>query len=229
VIVNGIDVERFNGHTVQSCPSWRERWEVRPAVFLFGFLGRMMPVKGFDYLAEAVRLLSADHERLPQFQVVVVTDGAFTREQRAGIERAGLSHLFRFVGFVPEVASVLAELDAVVIPSLSEACSLLTMETLASGCPLIASRCAGIRELIEGTPATGVPPADATTLARAMRAMMANHSVFKRAALAYAPVARARFDARRVTTELSGLFDRLLSDRAVHNGQSLSNANDQPA
>jgi glycosyltransferase involved in cell wall biosynthesis len=209
VILNGIDVNRFNGASDPGHPSWRTAWNVPDDTVLFGFLGRMMPVKGFDYLFEAVRMLTSAGADQRPFRVVVVSDGGFIREQQSRIERAGLSSFFHFAGFIPDVATVLAELDAVVIPSVSEACSILAMECLVAGCPVIASRCAGLRELIEGSPAVGVPPGDASAIAAAMIELMRDPSRARAAARGFVPAARASFDARRVAAELDLLLDRV--------------------
>jgi glycosyltransferase involved in cell wall biosynthesis len=213
VIANGIDVDLFDRCAASQQSSWRKQLDLLPGTFLFGFLGRMMPEKGFEYLADAVRILVTEQSAVRPFEVAVLSDGGFIREQRARVQRAGLSRYFHFVGFVPDVASVLAGLDAVVMPSLWEACSLLAMEALVSGCPLVASRCAGIRELIQGSPAVGVPPADAPALARAMLSVMNDHDAVKQATLAFVPVARARFDARAGAAELDAVLDRLLATR----------------
>jgi glycosyltransferase involved in cell wall biosynthesis len=206
VIRNGIDVDRFPvADPLRLSPA-----SAAGGPFVFGFLGRLMPQKGFEYLVDAVQMLDDDPAHRDRFVVRVVSDGGFIREHRAAIESRGLARYFDFAGFMPDISPALAAFDTVVMPSLWEACGLVAMEAMVAGCPLIAARCIGLREVIDDTPAAGVPPADAAALADAMRHAMQHGADARRAALDFAPTARERFDARRASEALDALFDRAL-------------------
>jgi glycosyltransferase involved in cell wall biosynthesis len=206
VIVHGIDVDRFSrpgdpGVTA----ALRDTFQVAPETFVFGFLGRPMPEKGFQHLIDAVGQLSRVPAARP-FVVVVAGDGGYIREYRAEIAARGLTGHFRFVGFVPEVAPLLRALDTIVIPSLHEACCLLAMECLVAGRPLIASSCTGLREIVANTPTITVPPADSSALADAMRAAIRDEAPLQSAGARFADEASRRFDARRVSKALDACF-----------------------
>lgn len=209
VLAHGVDVDRFSPPAEPPSFQWRDASGLPRDLFLFGFLGRMMPEKGFRYLAEAAGILAATDA--PPFRVIVLSDGCFIREERARVARDGLATLFVFNGFVRDPAPVLRDLDAVVVPSLREACPLVAIECLVAGCPLVASECIGLREIIHDTPATRVPPADAQALAGAMRSVMSRRAAVKRAALAFAPVARTRFDSRAAAAGLDALFQSVIA------------------
>ena len=212
VIRNGIDVTRFEPPPDHRS-AWRDGLELAGGTLLFGFLGRMMPQKGFAYLTDAVQILASKASAIRPFKVAVLSDGGFVREQRARVHAAGLSDYFIFRPPVSDVAPVLFSLDAVVMPSIWEACSLLTMEVLSSGCPLVASHCIGIRELTEDSPALMVPPANAPALARAMLLVLTQPDAATRAARAFAPVARRRFDVRSAAEGLDKLVNTVLAPR----------------
>jgi glycosyltransferase involved in cell wall biosynthesis len=215
VIVHGIDVDRFS-HTADAGHSaaLRATFNVSPETFLFGFLGRPMPEKGFQYLVDAVGQLTRVRGARP-FVVVVAGDGGYIREYRGEIAARGLAEYFRFVGFVPEVAPLLRALDTIVIPSLHEACCLLAMECLVAGRPLIASSCTGLREIVANTPAISLPPGDASTLADAMRTAIRDEAPMQAAAARFASEARGRFDARRVSKALEACFREIGSGRRM--------------
>jgi glycosyltransferase involved in cell wall biosynthesis len=208
VISHGIDVENF-ATVPRAGRVWRSRL-TNDGGFLFGFVGRFLPEKGFEYLIDAVRLLANRHDLPTVFRVAVIGDGGFVRERRAQIDSLGLSRYFNFVGFVDDVAPVLAALDALVIPSILEASSLIAMEALIMGCPLIASECIGLRGVTAGAPVLRVPPASGDALAAAMADMLSRYDAIRESALEYRPTARARFDSRRVASELDNVFDKLL-------------------
>jgi glycosyltransferase involved in cell wall biosynthesis len=221
VIPNGIDVDRFSRTSAADPAAGATEWDLPSVGFVFGFLGRLMPQKGFDYLIEAVSMLAADPEVDGRFTVVVVNDGAWIREQKASIAARELSGHFRFVGLVPDVSAILSRLDAVVMPSLWEAGPLLAMESLVSGCPLIASSCVGLREVIDKTPALSVTPTDSKGLADAMKRLMRDYASVKRATVEFMPAAKHRYDVRRTSDALDSLFSRTLSAR--QNSVSLVN------
>ncbi len=61
----------------------------------------------------------------------------------------GLEDRVSFVGFREDVPEVLASFDVFVLPSLSEGFSLATVQALAAGRPVVATRSGGPEEMIE--------------------------------------------------------------------------------
>lgn len=170
------------------------------------FVGRVAPVKGLRLLVEAMTRLA---EELPDLDLVLVGDG----EDRTKIEAAAkpLGDRIRFTGYLSqeEVAEEMKACDFFVLPSFAEGVPVVLMEAFASGKPVIATRVAGVAELVEdGTNGLLISPGDVDGLTEAMREM-ATHT--NRAAMG----ARGRdkvlaeFDitteAARLATLLAGL------------------------
>jgi glycosyltransferase involved in cell wall biosynthesis len=103
---------------------------------------------------------------------------------------------------------VLRQLDLVVVPSLWEASSLVSMEAMAAGVPVLGSDCPGLREVLRGTPSRTVRAGDAGALARGLREAL--QAPWAAAARAFAPAARARFDNARSARRLTALYGELL-------------------
>ena len=181
-IVNGVEVP---GAT---CVPLASRYDTSPVSF--AFVGRLMPQKGFVDIVTAVELV----RREIGLRVTVYGDGGYVREYRSSIQERGLSEHFVFSGFRADVRSALAHHDAQLMPSLWEACPLAAMEALVEGCPLVASSCIGLREVSAQTPAIRVSPGHPEELADAMLQVARTRLQLKEAALAFVPVARARFD-----------------------------------
>lgn len=207
-IRNGIDTRSFDSGDSRD---FRAELELPADSFLVGFLGRFMSAKGFVYLIDAMDEL----RRMPQVSkmpvVLAFGGGGFIREDTAYLRRKGLAEYFHFLPFTPDVGPVLRGLDLVAMPSLWEAASLLAMETLVAGVPLVASTCRGLEEIIKGTPATPVSPRDARGLAAAVAQRMMDPG--KREAREYAKDARVRFDAGRTAQEVDELFSRLIAEK----------------
>src|SRR5690606_20718599 len=101
-----------------------------------------------------------------------------------------LANLFYMHDFVADTAPYVKGCDLVVMPSLWEACPLLPMEVLSAGVPLVASRCIGLREVCEGTPAILVDPASAESL---IAGLIAANSAPREVFGEYASKARKRY------------------------------------
>lgn len=142
--------------------------EQPPGALRLIFVGRLARVKGLPVLFEAFEQL-AD---LPDVTLTVVGDGL----ERATLEAraAALGARVRFLGYrsQTEVAALLAEHDALVLPSFAEGVPVVLMEALASARPVIATQVAGVGELVEeGVSGFMVPPGDAETLAARIRTL----------------------------------------------------------
>jgi glycosyltransferase involved in cell wall biosynthesis len=134
------------------------------------FVGLIRHVKGLDVL---IRALGPLFERRPQLRLAVA-GGAFFRgyerdaaEVRSLVTTLGLSDRVQFLGDVPpaEVARLMRTSALLVVPSRRESFSLVTAEAIASGTPVVATRCGGPEEIV--TPQTGalVPTDDPVGLA----------------------------------------------------------------
>jgi glycosyltransferase involved in cell wall biosynthesis len=141
LIRNGIDLQRF------SPPAPR----TGPRRILFA--ARLDPVKR-PLLVADIALALLRRRSQPDFQFLVAGDGPEEQPLRQRLRQLAVEHLFVFLGFVPDMASVLAESDVVIIPSRIEGIPLVLLEALASGRPVVASDVGAIHEVL--SPSTGV-------------------------------------------------------------------------
>lgn len=205
MLPNGIDSEHF----VKAVPrDLRGELGIGEAVFLIGFLGRFLSLKGFIYLVDAIERLVLS-EKLPKKPLVLAFgEGGFVREEKAALVVRGLDEYFLFLPFTPNVAGVIKGLDLLVMPSLSEACGLLAMETLVAGTPLITSDCIGLREVVRDTPAYMVPSRDSKALEEGIRLFMEKD--MRQPFVDYAPKAAMRYDVATTAASLQALINKVI-------------------
>jgi glycosyltransferase involved in cell wall biosynthesis len=203
---NGIDARRYAEENGPAGDEIRRRLGLRPGMALVGFLGRFMPEKGFPLLLEAVVRLV--REGAPPFHVAAFGSTDYRREYARAVERAGLADRVTLLDFVPDVLPVLRQLHLVVVPSLWEASSLVSMEAMAAGVPVLGSDCPGLREVLRGTPSRSVPAGDADALAHALREAL--YVPWTAAARDFAPAAQRRFDNARSARGLVAIYQRVL-------------------
>ncbi|HEY7312738.1 MAG TPA: glycosyltransferase family 4 protein [Gemmataceae bacterium] len=205
-VPNGIHSRRYAETPTETANDLRERIGLDAQPFLIGFLGRFMPEKGFPVLLEAVNQLARE-ETVRPFHLVGFGSSDFRREYQKAILRRGLEKFVSLFDFVSDVQPVLRQLDLVVVPSLWEASSLISMEAMAAGVPVLGSDCIGLREVLRDTPSRMVATNDATALAAGLRTAL--DEPWTEAARAFAPEAQARFDNAHSVRRLTALFDAL--------------------
>ena len=111
------------------------------------FVGRLSAEKGVSGLIEAMSLMKSGTPS----KLVIVGDGPL----RASLERQrdalGLAERIEFLGRLSERETMMqiARSDVLVLPSFMEGLPVVLMEALGLGIPVVASRVAGIPELVE--------------------------------------------------------------------------------
>ena len=136
VIHNGVDTEEF-----KPGPADRAALGLPTEVPLALFVGDIQtPRKNLDSVLHALDAISELH-----LAVVGSTEGSVYPRMAATL---GLSDRAHFLGFRNDVPDLMRAADLFVFPSRYEACSLVLLEALASGLPVITARTAGGAELI---------------------------------------------------------------------------------
>jgi glycosyltransferase involved in cell wall biosynthesis len=128
---------------------WRARWEIPEDAFVIGMIGGIKPQKAYP---RAVRALSALLERRDAW--LVILGGPTGRDGAAAwhavidqCQRLDLCERVRLPGFVSDAAAALPAFDVPLNTSRYEGLSIATLEALAAGLPVVASRVGGQGEL----------------------------------------------------------------------------------
>lgn len=171
-VYNGIDTAKYLERR-DHAPT-KTKWGIGQAKYVIGTVARMAPQKGLQYLLEAVALIKkTDPRKAGEIACVVAGDGPLQAELANQAKRLGIENQIIFPGFVRDMPDVLACLDIFVIPSIAEGLSITTIEAMAAGLPVIASRVGGLPELVdEGVTGYLVEPRNPSALAQAILKMM---------------------------------------------------------
>jgi len=170
---------------------------IAPDALVVGSVGRLVSMKRFDRLLDAVApLADAPH-------VVLAGDGPRRGELAARAEALGMADRLHLLGWRTDAADVLAACDAYALTSDREGMSNAMLEALACGLPVVSTPVSGAHEAL--APLDGDAPGivttgfDAAEVGDALRAVLGDAG--RRAAMAAA--------ARRVAEERFG-FERML-------------------
>ena len=203
VIPNGVDVSRFS-------PGGRRSGSGRLTV---GTLANLRPEKG---VADFLRAAGLVRERCPEVRFVVWGDGPLRSDMEALVRDLGLGEIVELRGSTTRPEHALRELDIFVLASVSEACSNVLLEAMATRLPVIATRVGGNPGLVEDE-VTGllVPASDPGDLAKAIIRLVEQPDVAERLATEALARVRAEFSIDRMLGRVEGLYARALSGRSA--------------
>ncbi len=174
------------------------------------FVGRLTPIKGLRILLEA---LVRARESRPDLHLTLIGDGEDRVHLEALAARLGAAVVFAGYRSQGEIARLLSEADALVLPSFAEGLPVVLMEAMASGRPVIATRVGGISELVEdGVSGLLVPPGDVESLAQGICRIADDPDLRKRMGEAGQATVKREFDVRCEAARIASLFSGQADD-----------------
>ncbi len=146
VIYNGVDLEMFNPDQNKKAERGiRSRYNIDNKTLLILFVANNFRLKGLTNLVNAAGLMK---KKMKNFHVLILgSDNKLPYEILSG--RLGCRRNFTFIGKTSEVEKFYASADVLAQPTFYDACSLVTLESMASGLPVVTSSQNGASELIE--------------------------------------------------------------------------------
>jgi glycosyltransferase involved in cell wall biosynthesis len=164
-IPNGIAIDRFNNVKEGTL---RRQLGIEDNMRIVGTVANVRGSKGYEYYLHAARIVL---DRFPNTLFVAAgdIDPALGSSLQDLHRRLNLGYGFRFLGFREDVPGILKDLDVFVLSSTSEGLPLVTLEAMASGKPIVVTRCGGPQEVVEnGVNGFVVNPGDSNALAFAI-------------------------------------------------------------
>jgi len=146
MLENGVDLSLFQPQPWPSCTS--------PLRVLF--VGRLIPVKGVNFLIEAVRRLQGELN----VEVTIAGDGPMSGEWQQLADSKGVGAQFRFLGNRPlsELPALHAASHVFCLPSVRESGGAVLLEAMACARPIIAVGYGGPAVVTEDAVGLALPP-----------------------------------------------------------------------
>ena len=143
VVSNGVDLDAFSPGPPDE--PLRRRYGLPDGRPLILSVGRLSPEKRADVLIEAVA-----RQETPDAVLALAGAGPDAQRLRALAARLGVSERVRFLGFIPaaDLPGLYRLADVFAIASEAELQSLVTMEAMASGLPVVAVNAGALGELV---------------------------------------------------------------------------------
>ncbi|QCT21838.1 glycosyltransferase family 4 protein [Jejubacter calystegiae] len=199
-LYNGLDLQKF---------SFTLNNNRQPEILA---VGRLVEKKGFCHLISALRLL---HDRRLSLRCRIIGDGPLHAVLLAQIRNLGLEQVVTLSGFLPQREIITAMRNAlmVVAPCIvseegdRDGLPTVLLEAMALGTPVIATRVAGIPELvIEGKTGCCVAPGDSAALTEAITRLADSEEFRIRLAYEARALIEQEFDIDCNTRQLREIF-----------------------
>lgn len=176
----------------------------------FVFIGEFRPVKGIEYLLDALVGLRAPDGR--PATLAMAGGGPSLDAVQARIARLGLGSRVTLLGVQPARPTFRLGRCAVV-PSLAESLPYVILEAASANRPVIATDVGGVREIFGPTAASLVPAADTPALARAMQSALDDPGAAAREATTRLAHIRNGFSVSHMTDGIEALYRQALAAR----------------
>jgi glycosyltransferase involved in cell wall biosynthesis len=181
--------------------------------FLVGWIGRMTGVKRGADVLRAFRLL---RDRGIDAILCMVGDGPEREQLEQLAAELRLMHDTLFPGYQEEIGPFFAAFDAFVLPSANEGTPVTAIESLASGCPVVATRVGGVPDVVqEGIDGFLVDPGDLDAIAERLARLASDTALRERMASAGRERVLSRYAVERLIDDVDGLYRTLLARKGV--------------
>jgi len=162
-IYNGVEIERSARDDSEHL---RRDLGVSTEAMLVGMVAFLAPQRG---VREFIRAAHSVVRAAPSVQFVLVGDGPMREEAEALRRELRLDDHLRLVGEVDSTRDLISSFDILVVASLSEGSSVVAMEAMVAGKPVVATNVGGLPEVVaDGETGIIVEPGNSAALADAI-------------------------------------------------------------
>ena len=180
VIYNGINTSSF---LRPKSDAMRQRFGWSRSDIIVGSLGNIRPAKAYDVLLQAASLLK-QYEHSYRFIIAGHYKGKLYQQLLALKAELKLDDHVYFLGFNDDPADFLSNLDLFLLSSDSEGFSIATIQAMAAGLPVIATRSGGPEEIItDGENGCLVAPRNPKQIADAIESLTREIDIRNRIAI----------------------------------------------
>lgn len=206
VIYNAVDWSQLE--TTKNRVEMRAELGVPLDVPVAGIIARLTEQKAHRILFEAM----TTRPELSSLHVIAVGDGDLREELKQRAQQLGIDRRVHFVGARRDLGNILGAVDMFAMPSLWEGLPLSLVLAMGAGLPVIATRVAGIPEVVtDGVTGLLVDPGKTDQLADALARVVTSDTLRLRLGQEARAFVRPRFGVDGYVSSTTALYDRLLT------------------
>lgn len=145
IIYNGVDTARYFRSDLGEL---KKKLGISDEAIIVGSLGNVRPAKNYSLLIEAASIIKKTHGNDFHFCIAGHKHPDLIKTLDSLAEEKKVTNMVHFLGFIDDTPEFLSEIDLFLLCSSSEGFSIATIEAMAAGVPVIATRCGGPEEII---------------------------------------------------------------------------------
>lgn len=175
--------------------------------FTFIAIGSLVPIKGFDVLIDAFYKAGLVRKKC---KLVIIGEGKERVKLQNQINRLSLQESVKLVGRKTknEIINYLQNSKVFVLSSHSETFSVVCIEAMALGLPIIATACGGPEEIITKEVGILIASSDSNALSDAMNQMFKEYLLYNNNKIAES--CRKRFSSNIISNQLTNIFKSII-------------------
>lgn len=173
-------------------------------------IGTLSPRKSVDRFVRAAAIVV---DAVPDAQFLVVGDGPLRAELERLVATLGLERSVRFLGVRRDATAIIQRATVVVSTSRGEGLSLMALESLGAGAPLIAPDIGGMRRLLGSGAGILLEDAEPTTVAAAITRVLCSPEERSRMSQRAQALIAAEYDQRQMLDRYAAIYDELSDAR----------------
>lgn len=197
-------------------------WGETSGPVTLGLIANWNPIKGVDHFIRAAALVYetvGNRLRIVLAGARLSNHSEYREKVDSLIDDFGLRPVVQNLGFRPDIDEVLRQIDIVVMSSMSEAVSMVVMEGMAAGLPVVATDVGGVRELLK--PASDrpagliVPPARPRAMAEAILTLVRDSETARRMGVAGRRYVEAGFSIEKAADRHHEIYCRAMNRKVL--------------
>lgn len=206
-VLNGIDVATFD--TPGDGERIRKELGIPSHAVLGLTMGRLSDDKGLPDLLRAACEIT---RRRDDVYWMIAGRGPLDQKLRRSVARLGLTERVLFLGFRTDLPDLFAAADLLVIASTSEGCSVVALESMAAGVPLVATSVGGTPEIVvHGETGLIIEPRRPEQIVEAVLSLASDGKRRRAMGLRAAERVRQHFTAQRMVGDFETVYAELMS------------------
>ncbi len=209
-IINGIDLEQFNGTNGKS--AFKASLGIPDDIPVIGTVGRLEIDKGRELLIEAARRVT---DKGREAIYLIVGDGTEMENLKSMARNLGLADRILFTGHQQDVRPFLEVMDIFVVPSRSEGTPMALLEAMLMGKPVVVTPVGGVPDVVKnGVSGIVLRERTADQLAEGLLTILADDVLARSMGEQGRQCVESKYSARRMAERYESVYRECLTSRA---------------
>ena len=142
---NSFNFNEFNKYKIADKDEFKSKLNIKDSIYVFGFLGRLLEIKGADLMIEAFNEIK---NKAADSVLLIVGDGEEREHLENLVKQFNIEDRVIFAGYQKNVYDYMNVFDCFILPSVREGLPMAVLEAMAMKKPVISTPVSGLKNLI---------------------------------------------------------------------------------